>query len=104
MHAQRWGLVVTETADYFGEVRAAAEPRWDFAFDAHAQLFEPYRAIELGNALAPYQPMFFEEPIRPEHIPSWRHLREQLRVPLATGESLYSPHEFLALLTAGGVD
>lgn len=104
IHAQRWGLVVSQISDYFGEVRAAADPRWDFAFDAHAQVFEPYRAIELGNALAPYQPMFFEEPMRPEHIPSWQHVRAQLRVPLATGESLYSPHEFLALLTAGGVD
>lgn len=104
IHTKRWGLVVSEIADYFAEVRAQADPRWDFGFDAHAQVFEPFKAIELGNALAPYQPMFFEEPIRPEHIPSWAHLRSHLRVPLATGESLYSTHEFLALLNAGGVD
>jgi len=104
IHTRRWGLVVSEIADYFADVRSAADPRWDFGFDAHAQIFEPFKAIELGNALAPYQPMFFEEPIRPEHIPSWAHLRSQLRVPLATGESLYSTHEFLALLNAGGVD
>lgn len=104
IHSKRWGLVVREVADYFAAVREEADPRWEFGFDAHAQVFEPYKAIELGNALAPSQPMFFEEPIRPEHIPSWRHLRSQLQVPLATGESLYSAHEFLTLLASGGVD
>lgn len=31
-------------------------------------------------------------------------LRSEITVPLATGESLYTPHEFLALLTAIGTD
>ena len=44
---------------------------YEFAFDAHAKIFEPWQAIQLGNALAPYDPLFFEEPIRPEHIPAW---------------------------------
>jgi galactonate dehydratase len=30
--------------------------------------------------------------------------RSEMRVPLATGESLYTPHEFLVLLTAQGAD
>ncbi|MFF5070743.1 mandelate racemase/muconate lactonizing enzyme family protein [Micromonospora olivasterospora] len=104
LHNRRWGLVVKESADYFAAVREAADPRWDFAFDAHAKIFEPYKAIQLGNALAPWQPMFFEEPIRPEYVPAWAHLRAALTVPLATGESLYTPNEFLALLGSGGVD
>lgn len=104
IHERRWGLVVNEVASYFGDIREHADPRWDFGFDAHAQIFEPYKAIELGNALAPYQPMFLEEPLRPEHFASWGHLRSQLKVPLATGESLYSAHEFLSLFNAGGVD
>ena len=77
---------------------------WEFAFDAHACLWEPRQAVDLGNALAPNEPLFLEEPIRPEHIPSWARIRSELRVPLATGESLYTPHEFLALLTVGGAD
>ncbi|HZC26902.1 MAG TPA: mandelate racemase/muconate lactonizing enzyme family protein, partial [Actinopolymorphaceae bacterium] len=77
---------------------------WEFAFDAHAQIFEPYQAVQLGNALAPYDPLFFEEPLRPEHIPAWAQIRPQLRVPLATGECLYSPYEFLDLLSVRGAD
>ena len=51
-----------------------------------------------------YDPLFYEEPIRPEHIPAWGRLRRELKCPLATGESLYSRFEFLALMQAGGAD
>ena len=38
---------------YFGKLREISPPDWEFAFDAHAKIFEPYQAIQLGNALAP---------------------------------------------------
>jgi galactonate dehydratase len=104
LHAGRWGNLCVAAGAYFGEVRKITPPDWEFAFDAHAKIFEPYQAIQLGNALAPFDPMFFEEPIRPEHLPAWGRLRSQLRAPLATGECLYSRFEFLALLAAGGAD
>jgi galactonate dehydratase len=104
LHAGRWGLLCDAAAEYFGALRKITPPEWEFAFDAHAKIFEPYQAIQLGNALAPYDPLFFEEPIRPEHIPAWGRLRHALKAPLATGESLYSRFEFLSLLQAGGAD
>jgi galactonate dehydratase len=104
LHAHRWGEVVRQAGDYFGRLREVAPSHFDFAFDAHAKIFEPWQAVQLGNALAPYDPLFFEEPIRPEHIPAWAELKAQLRCPLATGESLYSRYEFLALLNARGAD
>ncbi|MGN9843329.1 enolase C-terminal domain-like protein [Nonomuraea sp. H19] len=103
-YASRWGNVCAEAAGYFAEIRSISPPEWEFAFEAHARIFEPRQAIQLGNALAPYDPLWFEEPIRPEYIPAWGHLRAQLDVPLATGESLFLPQDFLALLTAGGAD
>lgn len=104
IHARRWGLVCRAAADYFAQIRAACPQEWEFAFDAHAKIFEPQQAIELGRALAPSEPLFFEEPIRPEHHPAWGRLRAELSVPLATGESLYSSYEFLSLLSVGGAD
>ena len=104
LHAGRWGLLCEEAGNYFAALRRLAPPEFEFAFDAHAKIFEPYQAIQLGNALAPYDPLFFEEPIRPEHIPAWGRLRSQLQAPLATGECLYNRFEFLALLAAGGAD
>ncbi|GAA2325581.1 mandelate racemase/muconate lactonizing enzyme family protein [Streptomyces cuspidosporus] len=103
-HRTRFGLLVRELGEYFGEVRDRHPAEWEFAFDAHACLWEPRQAVDLGAALAPNQPLFLEEPVRPEHIPAWSRIRSEIAVPLATGECLYSPHEFLALLSAGGAD
>ena len=58
----------------------------------------------MANALAPYDPFFYEEPLRPEHMPAWSKLRAQMQVPLATGESLYTRFEFLDLLACQGAD
>jgi galactonate dehydratase len=60
--------------------------------------------MQLGNALAPYDPLFFEEPIRPENFEAWGELKRGLQCTLATGESLYSRFEFLRLLQVRGCD
>lgn len=104
LHAHPWGEVVRTSADYFARLREVCPGELEFAFDAHAKIFEPWQAVQLGNALAPLHPLFFEEPIRPEHIPAWAELKARLRCPLATGESLYSRFEFLSLLSARGAD
>jgi galactonate dehydratase len=104
MHRNRWGEVVRTAADYFRQLRETVRADYDIAFDAHAKIFEPIQAAQLGNALAPYDPLFFEEPIRPENYEAWGALKSKLTCPLATGESLYSRFEFLRLLQANGAD
>jgi len=104
MHRNRWGEVVRTAADYFRQLRETVPAHLDIAFDAHAKIFEPVQAARLGNALAPYDPLFFEEPIRPENFAAWGELKRSLSVPLATGESLYSRFEFLRLLEVRGCD
>ena len=91
-------------ATYFEQIRENTPSAWEFAFDPHAKIFEPIRALQLANALAPYDPYFYEEPLRPEHIPAWSRLRAQMQVPLATGESLYTRFEFLDLIAGQGAD
>jgi len=103
IHAEPWGKVVKATTDWLDKLVPLC-PDWEFAYDAHARIFEPWQAVELGNALAPYDPLFFEEPIRPENVEAWGPLKAQLRVPLATGESLYNRWEFLRLLQHRGAD
>jgi galactonate dehydratase len=104
LHALRWGRVVSAAADYFARLRALCPDDLEFAFDAHAKIFEPWQAVQLGNALAPYDPLFFEEPIRPENVEAWGPLKAQLACPLATGECLYGRFEFLRLLQVRGAD
>ena len=102
--ADRWGLVCAAAAEYFEQIRKHAPADWEFAFDPHARIFEPARALQLANALAPFDPYFYEEPLRPEHVPAWARLRAQMTVPLATGECLYGRFEFRDLIAAEGAD
>ena len=102
--AHRWGRVCKAAAQYFEALRVGCPDDWEFAFDPHAKIFEPIRALQLANALAPYDPLFYEEPLRPEHIPAWTSLKSQMQVPLATGESLYARFEFLNLIANQGAD
>ena len=104
MHANRWGEVVRTSAEYFRELREAVNVQYEIAFDAHAKIFEPIQARQLGNALAPYDPLFLEEPLRPENIEAWGELKQGLHCRLATGESLYNRFEFLNLLRVKGAD
>ncbi len=104
IHAHRWGEVVRSSADYFRSLRETVRSDYDIAFDAHAKIFEPATARQLGNALAPYDPLFFEEPLRPENIEMWGDLKQGLNCTLATGESLYNRNEFLRLLQVKGAD
>jgi galactonate dehydratase len=104
IHAHRWGEVVRTSAEYFRILRETVRSDYEIAFDAHAKIFEVGQAIQLGNALAPYDPLFFEEPIRPENIEAWGELKRGLNCTLATGESLYNRFEFLRLLSVKGCD
>ena len=54
--ASRWGRVCSEAAKYFEELRVNTPDDWEFAFDPHAKIFEPIQALQLADALAPYDP------------------------------------------------
>lgn len=103
IHANPWGKVIKAATEWVGAITDLC-PDVEFAFDAHARLFEPWQAVQLGNALAPFHPLFFEEPIRPENIEAWGRLNADLNVPLATGECLYSRFEFNRLLQCRAAD
>jgi len=104
LHSHRWGEVVRTSAEYFRELRETVRSDYEIAFDAHAKIFEPKQAIQLGNALAPYDPLFFEEPIRPENVEAMAEVCRGIDCTVATGESLYSRFEFLRLLNVKGAD
>ncbi|MBC7927072.1 MAG: mandelate racemase/muconate lactonizing enzyme family protein, partial [Bryobacteraceae bacterium] len=82
-------------------VRKGGGPGLDFGLEMW-ETFSVRSAIEFAKAVAPYRPLFIEEP-------TWRELPEKLGeiakkspVPLAGGEGLVSRYEFKRLLDAGG--
>ncbi|MDP7277523.1 MAG: galactonate dehydratase [Planctomycetaceae bacterium] len=99
-----WSQVLKGAAARLEAVRRTVGENVDIGLDPHARLFEPYKALELAHTVAPYRPMFFEEPLRPENIDAMGQLKDKLPIPLATGEMLYTKYEFRDLIAARAVD
>ena len=54
-------------------------------FDAHCAV-PPATLIQFAAAIQPYDVLFIEEPAVPGNIEVFKRLKEQIRIPLATGE------------------
>jgi len=54
--------------------------------------------------LDPYDPMFYEEPVLPEHADALADIAASTKVPLAIGQRLYSRWDFAPLIEEGVVD
>jgi len=59
---------------------------------------------QLCELMAPYRPLWLEEPLPPEDHEGYCRLRRAARFPLASGEHEQSLDGFLDLITAGAVD
>lgn len=82
-------------------IRGAVGDRADLLFGTHGQ-FNTAGAIRLGQALEPYLPLWFEEPIPPDNLLEFAEVARAVRIPIATGERLTTRAEFAALLRTGG--
>lgn len=85
-------------------VREAVGPDVDIGVDIHAKFFEVRRASRLAREIEPYNPMWLEEPIRPENPDAMKKLAEHVNIPLASGECNYTKHEFRDLLALQALD
>lgn len=103
-HLMPWNQVLREGPRHMAAVREAVGDDVDIGLDAHAKVFEPMRALELARAVEPYNPFFFEEPIRPEGIREMAWLRRKSPIPIATGEALYAKFQFNDLLRQQAAD
>jgi galactonate dehydratase len=99
-----WNSVVKAAAARLEAVRRAVGDDIDIGVDPHARIFEPVRALDLCQALAPYRPFFIEEPLRPENYEALAKLSQHTQLPIATGEMLYTKYEFRDLINLQAVD
>lgn len=102
--AMPWNRVLREVEARVAAVREAVGPDVDIGLDPHARLFEITRAVQFCDVVAPFRPFFVEEPLRPENYAALAQLSQKVRVPIATGEMLYTRHEFRELLAYHAVD
>jgi galactonate dehydratase len=85
-------------------VRGAVGPNVDLMVDNHGRS-SPAAAIEMARALEPYGLLFFEEPTPPDNLLALAKVAEaKPRLPLATGERLFTRWGFRELLERQLVD
>ena len=104
MHEMPWPRVLREAESTVATLRSALGDDIEIGLDPHARILEPIKAIELCQVVAPYRPMFVEEPVRPENVDAMAEVRARSSVPIATGEMLYTKWEFRDLLKVRGAD
>jgi galactonate dehydratase len=61
-------------------------------------------AIELANALAQFEPYWFEEPCQSENVEALAEIRRRSPIPIVTGETLLTRAGFRPVLRARAVD
>ena len=86
--------------DFCRAIREAVGNRADLLFGTHGQ-FTASGAIRMAQRLAPYEPLWFEEPVPPEMSEEMAKVAAQSSTPIATGERLTTKYEFARVLKTG---
>lgn len=84
-------------------MRDAVGPDIDLLLDVHRRL-APMHAIDLANALAEFEPYWLEEPCQSENIEALAEVRQASRIPVVSGEALYTRADFRPIFRARAVD
>jgi galactonate dehydratase len=84
-------------------LREAVGPDFEIMIDFHGRPASAGAALAYIDALAPYRPMFVEEPLQPGETSGLKMLSTRTGVPLATGERLVERGEFADLFSTGAI-
>ena len=91
---------ISQSVAFCRAIREAVGDKADLLFGTHGQ-FTTAGAIRLGQAIEPYAPLWFEEPIPPDNIEEMAKVARAVRIPVATGERLTTKAEFAPVLRSG---
>ena len=91
---------IDRSARFCAAIRAAVGTRADLLFGTHGQ-FTPDGALRMARAIAPHDPLWFEEPVPPDDISAIEYVACNTHIPVSAGERLTTKPEFAALLRAG---
>ena len=78
-------------------LREAVSDDVDLMVDFHGRT-SPAMGIQYGRAIAPYSPLFIEEPCLPDNVEAMAEVARQQPCPVATGERLVTRFQFRPFL------
>jgi galactonate dehydratase len=84
-------------------VRRAIGPKIDLMLDMSAELTTD-AIIRLGRRLEEYDIMFLEEPVDPFDVEALKKVSDQVHIPIATGERIYTRYGFRRMLELHAAD
>ena len=88
------------SAAFCAAIRDAVGTKADLLFGTHGQ-FTAAGAIRMAERLAPFDPLWFEEPTPPDMPEEMAKVAAHSSVPIATGERLCTKYEFARVLRCG---
>ncbi|WP_404294415.1 mandelate racemase/muconate lactonizing enzyme family protein (plasmid) [Microvirga sp. RSM25] len=97
------GFDVEADAALIRAVRSAIGPKRALMLDANHG-YDALEAIELGRLVADQNIGWFEEPVVPEDLGSYREVRQGQPIPVAGGECEFTRWGFLNVLTTRSID
>ena len=74
-------------------VREVVGPDVDLLIEVHRRL-APMHAVRVARAMEPYRPFWYEEPVSARNVDALAACRRDIRLPVVTGEELYTKAEF----------
>lgn len=94
---------IRQAVDVVRAIRDAVGPGVDLLLDIHRRL-APMHAIDLSNAVAPFEPYWFEEPCQVDNLQALSEVRAATRIPVVSGEAMYGRADFRRLFRERAVD
>lgn len=84
-------------------VRAAVGDGVDLLIEAHGR-FDVPTAVRIAREIAPFKPLFLEEPVPPDNLRALAAVREKSPVAIAAGERLYTRYGYNDLFALRAAD
>ena len=85
--------VENQTVENVRAVRQAVGQDVDILVEMHRRL-APMHAIKIARQIEEYEPFWYEEPVLAENIDAMAAAKREIRIPVVTGEELYTKFEF----------
>lgn len=94
--------LIDDAAEAVRLYREAVGADMDLCIEIHRRLTPP-EAVQLGRAIEPYRPLFFEDPVTPDNLDEMAYVASKIAIPIATGERMTSLWDFQMLLARQAV-